>query len=121
MAATLAPGICLLIDMILNKIRIPTRHLLINLIFQIIYVSLTFLGQILYKYPIYANKIAWDYNLDNSIAVVDNSSGNIYQNCQNGNITCYKNCFAKFYSNFKKDSFLFLGCKNYNLNDTSKL
>ena len=121
MSATLTPGICLLIDMILNKIRIPTRHLLINLIFQIIYVSLTFLGQILYKYPIYANKIAWDYNLDNSIAVVDNSSGNIYQNCQNGNITCYKNCFAKFYSNFKKDSFLFLGCKNYNLNDTSKL
>jgi hypothetical protein len=44
MAGTIAPGVCLMIDLILNKIRIPLRHLIINILISITYIFITFLG-----------------------------------------------------------------------------
>ena len=122
MAGTIAPGVCLMIDLILNKIRIPLRHLIINILISIAYIFITFLGQVLYEYPIYANNIAWNYKLNSSIAVVFNNSqnvteGQIYKNCQNYDKNV-KNLTASYYSSFNVPGLNYSLCtQNYNLTD----
>jgi len=53
--ATITPGIFILIDMMLNKIKIPFKVVFFNLVFSIYYILITFIGQILIKYPVYPN------------------------------------------------------------------
>ena len=58
---TMTPLILLLIEVVFSKIKVPFRHVLLNLIFTGFYLLVTYLYEVIPKpaLPVYPNNLNW--------------------------------------------------------------
>lgn len=65
------PLILLVIELILSKIRVPLRHVILNVIFTGFYLLVTYLYEVIPKtaLPVYPNNLNWTCKVNRSYLV----------------------------------------------------
>lgn len=78
--STMAPAILLAIELCLNKLVLPARHILVGILHTLVYFFVTFLYQRVWNhYPIYAQNLNWLPSYNTYILYDPNQSNLVFQ------------------------------------------